>query len=740
MIKTTTRLKKCFAVLRARREVFNRRGQVAVFYALLIPILLLCGGVGLDLGWYYLNVSRLQNAADASVLVGASTLTKTHDLFKSKSYKVQLIDKFPAGSPAYDTADNSKKNTSGKLIDTTIGDEAALDYAKKNLEDNSTVYAPPSFFSVAQAADIKDGYTRGNNTVTMTTGLYQDGEDYFYVVGLSENIHHFFIGFLDDMNAGVVAVAKLSKNTDTEDTPTPPMPDPKKLTIILDANGGTLTDENNFAGQKERTVLIEEKEPSSDEYNDTSLPTDDEVKPQREKYNFVGWRTEDGTKVYKGGDNFTSDEIKALFGDKTEVKLFAIWELKPKPKGKDASSGELIDLKQNAETGEKKEYNDYSKGYKRENFEVNNLSEDVMLSFSKDIVNLRREEWDVSVQKMANKNGESRGRNNSLDPVNSTDVSKIFNTEADKNIDPYRVHGVININDSTPEGSDNAPIYFVISPEYSNVSEEYTSKESEQRKGNYTTVRQIVLNVNAPQTNRPLIFIYDKPMVSDEDTNIDVQIKDRLGKIRDPLPIIINLNNDFKGGVYAPNAPIHINGNGHKFEGFVIAKNFVKAKRLNEINKKDDGLTDLSSSVSNYSEYNSMVECAYCDDEKELSGHGIKAKNSSQGSKITLFRKHRNRYQIAYSEQITDRISKKSAQIRTGNILYEIENGTYKAYSPAELQTLYNIKEITPNTFVDHLDLGRFTYVYGSDFTTKPVSLPDVNQTVPASAFKAINQ
>ena len=46
----------------------NKKGQVAVFYALLIPILLLMGGVGLDLGWYYLNVSRLQNAADASAL------------------------------------------------------------------------------------------------------------------------------------------------------------------------------------------------------------------------------------------------------------------------------------------------------------------------------------------------------------------------------------------------------------------------------------------------------------------------------------------------------------------------------------------------------------------------------------------------------------------------------------------------------------------------------------------------
>ena len=49
-------------------------------YGLLIPFLLLVVGVGLDLGWYYLNVSRLQNAADAAALAGAQALVKK-DLF-----------------------------------------------------------------------------------------------------------------------------------------------------------------------------------------------------------------------------------------------------------------------------------------------------------------------------------------------------------------------------------------------------------------------------------------------------------------------------------------------------------------------------------------------------------------------------------------------------------------------------------------------------------------------------------
>ena len=37
----------------------RQRGQVMILYALLIPLMFLFVGVGLDLGWYYLNVSRL---------------------------------------------------------------------------------------------------------------------------------------------------------------------------------------------------------------------------------------------------------------------------------------------------------------------------------------------------------------------------------------------------------------------------------------------------------------------------------------------------------------------------------------------------------------------------------------------------------------------------------------------------------------------------------------------------------
>ena len=53
---------------------FARRGQMLILFALLIPVIMLFVGLGLDIGWYYLNVSRLQNAADAAVVAGAHAL------------------------------------------------------------------------------------------------------------------------------------------------------------------------------------------------------------------------------------------------------------------------------------------------------------------------------------------------------------------------------------------------------------------------------------------------------------------------------------------------------------------------------------------------------------------------------------------------------------------------------------------------------------------------------------------
>ncbi|MBD3879480.1 MAG: InlB B-repeat-containing protein, partial [Quinella sp. 1Q5] len=273
----------------------NSRGQVAVLYALLVPVLLFLGGVGLDLGWYYLNVSRLQNSADAAVLVGADKLIEIHTQ-AFENYKVALVDKFPANNPVSD-------------IDISVGNVEAFDYAKKNLAYNSD-YAPPSLFSVAYAEDdttnfytLTDSYTRGNPTITMRPSLYKDDDNnYYYVLHLTENIHHLFIGFLGDMQAPVVAVAKISKDA-TSDSDVVPK-------VVFDANGGQINKSDGGATSTAELGELDKKFPVT-----IKLPDGYEQIPTREGYRFDRWSlTQDGSgKDVYGTDIYTEDDLKKFF-------------------------------------------------------------------------------------------------------------------------------------------------------------------------------------------------------------------------------------------------------------------------------------------------------------------------------------------------------------------------------------------------------------------------------------------
>lgn len=75
-------------------KLFNKKRQVLVLFALVIPLLFLFVGATLDLGWYYLNVSRLQNAADATALASAQYYIKNDPNYKS----VNLVAKYSANN------------------------------------------------------------------------------------------------------------------------------------------------------------------------------------------------------------------------------------------------------------------------------------------------------------------------------------------------------------------------------------------------------------------------------------------------------------------------------------------------------------------------------------------------------------------------------------------------------------------------------------------------------------------
>gem|GEM_PF-2380669 len=91
----------------------------------------------------------------------------------------------------------------------------------------------------------------------------------------------------------------------------------------------------------------------------------------------------------------------------------------------------------------------------------------------------------------------------------------------------------------------------------------------------FKSVRQIILNINCDNTvkdtetgkykYRPLAFFYDGPEKFNMDSNV-----------RKPRPIVLNLNADFRGVLFAPCTSVIINDNGYKFYGFIVAKEYRK--------------------------------------------------------------------------------------------------------------------------------------------------------------------
>ena len=178
-----------------------------MLYALLIPLLFLFVGVALDLGWYYFNVSRLQNAADAAALAGAQDLVaRNNTIFKG--YKITLVENKFSGYPDPD-----------EDIFTDESDVVAADYVRKNLSSDASATTLKDDLGNAYAYTMIDNWSPNASEVTMTPYLRQDGDVFYYVVHLTENIRHFLMpGRYEPIPAPVVAVAMLTKDT----TPEPP--------------------------------------------------------------------------------------------------------------------------------------------------------------------------------------------------------------------------------------------------------------------------------------------------------------------------------------------------------------------------------------------------------------------------------------------------------------------------------------------------------------------------------------
>ena len=477
----------------------KRRGQVLVFYALMIPIFLLAGGVGLDLGWYYLNVSRLQNAADAAVVAGARIFVKNQDedAFKDVDRYLLINNRlFDENREYIATSENEKQ---------TIADAKSVseDYAVKNLGSVSDSNIIDSWSKSKAETDKK---------VDITTTLYDYGTSLYYVVTLTENIEHFFLpGWFDDMQAPVKAVVSLSQIT-LEDT-------------------------------KNKNVIV-----GNWEVQDIYFNNKQGLKDGKAEY-----KSRFGYDLYTGKWNQYQDKnhhYKA--GDHRRTETVSV-----KPNNTGNNSGNSYKTSANG-----------SKIYSEQEVDSLNIDarQDVMFTLGS---KYRSEDWDLDLE-------------DAYDSLDQLIAASGYKKGDAANY--MRIHTMINFDEphKAREGKDDPDILWVriesdamlTNPDSPNG--ETTSYVAKSGLRSFNSVHQFIINMNSANTAidadgkdiyRPVIIFYDGPERYSTANNI-----------RDSLPVIVNLNADFQGVLYVPNSPVVLNDNGYDFNGFIVAKSYMKLK------------------------------------------------------------------------------------------------------------------------------------------------------------------
>ncbi|MBR0261183.1 MAG: pilus assembly protein [Selenomonadaceae bacterium] len=564
---------------------FRQHGQVMALFALLVPVLFIFAGVGMDLGWYYLNVSRLQNAADAAALAGARALIETNDTLSE--YKgVQLIDKF------YAEDDTGMGSDDEGNIDTVSGDEAAAAYVLRNLSSDENWTGGTGNYT------MNSNWGVGNSKIIMAPSLYKYGGNFYYVVNIKESVQHFFmpgLDWLDSMNAPVIAVAMLTKNsggtsTDTvAETYTP-------VEIVFDANGGVFSDGTTASTKSIKNPdSMEDDEVSESLTPDTGTPTyESNTKSSVKEFKGV-WSTNPNPTegqiidIYQDGAQLTKTELAKLFGDNETVTLYAVWE-------------EV--LPHNNRT----------------------LWEQMHYLIAKYVYD---PDWNVSVNKYGGKlhdlNFIPTGnaavlKNNKVVYINMAANTKANNSgEYIKDVDRLfldfrpdgfiiRVHALINVNAAYDVRSDRAddPLYIRI--------------EAEPKIGNTgNEPQQIIININADNTadsKRPLFFYYDGPLT------YNGTYPDRVTQ-----PVILNMTTDFKGVLFMPEVPVVIHGNGHKFEGFIVASEFRYAATSG---KKTAKYTQNGLAAYYYIDDSNNIQTVLADGNNALELYNYNAENSNR--------------------------------------------------------------------------------------------------------------
>ena len=643
-----------------------------VLYGLLVPLFILFIGASLDLGWYYLNVSRLQNAADAAVVAGAHALVDDINAKNSAAkisvtynYDGKIVDKYSA-----DYLSDA---------DTSVGDKAAANYALKNLSADDAAWTKAQD---VKAYTLSDDWSREEaSEVTLMPFLYESGEEtFYYVVYLTEKIEHLFMpGLFGAMDAPVVAVAMLTKNTGTLAA--------KKVTIVFDANGGTFDDGTDETSREFKAAeSMEDDETSEPLYSGKGSPTYSGGKKEFKYY----WSTnpnaspEDTSDVFKNGYQMTKNEVAALFVDNDTVTLYAVWE-----EAKPTNNRTLWEQMQYLIA--KNVYNYYwyssTRKYNAEPYN-NSFINPKLYTYTTGYGRSKKTYRSYYTEQIDLTDTENSGRSISgsphyyIDFFQTNDDRLVFSSNEEESYygNPYRVHSLFNVNTlfKVRDGYLDDPLYCRI--------------ESEPYMREPTPIRQIVLNINVSNMDdkyRPLFFYYDGPETESGGAGASAA-----------QPVILNLNADFKGVLFMPDVPVVINGNGHTFEGFIVAKEFRYLDRSNgtRVAYSSTGKTDKTYSDNlirvNYNTGDVYTKRVTDDEALDIftNNNGSNKFNLNSASKFRTFKAQVGVNYMYIFYDIECQLDPSPFYLNTGDLvpLYKIVNGKQVRVTKWEDVKLYD--------------------------------------------------
>ena len=161
-----------------------QKGQIIVFTAVLLPLLIAATGFTVDFGNMYMHKSRLQNAADAAAIAGGHSFVQNNDTLSNHPH-------------ADEAAEKSIDLNHPKIAN------IIRDYKARNTDQGITIYrvhlteSVPvyflSFFGVGDSTDVtaesfaQIAYTGGSSGGSLFDNLFSYGSGGFRSINASQN-------------------------------------------------------------------------------------------------------------------------------------------------------------------------------------------------------------------------------------------------------------------------------------------------------------------------------------------------------------------------------------------------------------------------------------------------------------------------------------------------------------------------------------------------------------------------